>query len=323
VRDAADADAARLPAGARVLEPQHLEYPAGLKDLPDPPARLFLLGTLPHAAAVAIVGSRAATPYGITFARRLAQDLARVGTPVVSGLARGIDAAAHLGALDAGGFTLAVIPSGLDCVTPRHHRALAARIAQHGAVVTEIESGGPKFLGQFVERNRLIAALAAAVVVVEAAEHSGALSTAAAARRLGRPLLAVPGDVNRPTARGCHRLLRSGAALCEEAGDVLAALAAHARGGASSTSSKSRRRVVTAQARVRVTESHAAGALALSNESGGEGRVWAALTATPQTVDHIAAQSGLAVGAVVALLTQLEWGGLVARGPGPRWRRAR
>src|SRR5262249_37017528 len=158
-----------------------------------------------------------------------------------------------LGALDAHGVTLAVIPSGLDSVTPRHHRALASRIAERGAVVTEIASGGPQFKGQFVERNRLIAALASAVVVVEAAQHSGALTTAPAAKSVGRPLLAVPGDVGRPTARGCHRLLRSGAALCEGASDVLAALEAYARGDAASRGSRPRRRVVKAETRERTT----------------------------------------------------------------------
>src|SRR6185503_14015424 len=132
------------------------------------------------------------------------------GFTVVSGLARGIDAAAHRGALDAGAGTVAVLPGGLDAIAPRHHRGLAEEIATRGGLLTEVASGEPH-PGHFIRRNRLIAALGAATLVVEAAERSGALSTAAAARRLGRPVLAVPGDVDRATSRGCHALIRAGA----------------------------------------------------------------------------------------------------------------
>ena len=221
---------ASAPEHDRTITRDDVEYPPGLRALRDAPACLYVRGALPGdgVTAVAIVGSRAATPYGISVARRLAQDLARLGVWVVSGLARGIDAAAHGGALDAGGDTIAVLPSGLDTITPPAHVALAARIARRGALITEIATGGPRYRGQFIERNRLIAALASATVVVEAAEGSGALSTAAAARRLGRAVLAVPGDIDRPTVRGVHALLRAGAMVCEHARDVLAAIALHA-----------------------------------------------------------------------------------------------
>src|SRR5262249_51851510 len=176
--------------------------------------------------AVAIVGARASTPYGVGVATHLAADLARLGMVVVSGLARGIDGAAHRGALEAGGMTGAVLPSGLDCVTPPHHQSLADRIgAASGTLMTELAAGGPRFKGEFVRRNRLIAGLCAATVVVEAAEGSGALHTAAFARSLGRAVLAVPGDVDRPASRGTHSLLREGARMCEDAGDVMRAIA--------------------------------------------------------------------------------------------------
>ncbi|MBI3540154.1 MAG: DNA-processing protein DprA [Candidatus Eisenbacteria bacterium] len=162
---------AAAPGGARVLPADAADYPRGLLDLADPPACLYVRGGAlpPVARAIAVVGSRAASPSGVARATRLAGDLARLGFTIVSGLARGIDAAAHRGALDAGGRTVAVIPSGLDAITPSHHLELADEIAVRGALVTECARGGPWGKGAFVERNRLIAAMAAATVVVEAA----------------------------------------------------------------------------------------------------------------------------------------------------------
>lgn len=236
---------------------------------------------------VAIVGSRAASPYGATQAGRLAADLAALGITVVSGLARGIDAAAHRGALAGRGRTLAVVPSGLDRVTPAHHAGLADEIAARGgALLSEIESGAPFGPGAFVKRNRLIAALSAVTVVVEAAERSGALTTAAWARALGRPVLAVPGDVDRPGARGCLALLRGGALPCADAGDVHAALRAAAPGSA--------------------TADPAA-------------RVAAALDAQPRTLDDLAARAAVAAPAALAELLRLEWAGVALRRPGQRW----
>jgi len=206
---------------------------------------------------------------------------------VVSGLARGIDGAAHRGALEAGGASVAVLPGGLDAVTPRHHAGLAEALCARGGLVSERASGPPPFRGTFLDRNRLIAALGAATVVVEAAARSGALATAAAARRLGRPVLAVPGDVDRETSRGTHALIRAGAALCEGAGDVLRAL-----GG-------------TRGARA---------------ESPHE-RLRAALRVEPRGVDALAAHAGLAVDEALGLLLELEWAGIAVRVPGQRWRR--
>src|SRR5204863_422589 len=173
------------------------------------PPTVYVRGEIPRReSVVAIVGSRAATPYGTRVAGDLARDLSLLGFAIVSGLARGIDAAAHRGALEANGRTVAVLAGGLDHVTPRHHVQLAEEIASSGGLISEWSAGPPAQPGMFVRRNRLIAALAAAVVVVEAGEQSGALSTAAAARRLERPLFAVPGDIDRPQSRGCLMLLR-------------------------------------------------------------------------------------------------------------------
>ena len=272
-------------------------YPAGLRDLRDPPATVFVRGgELPGVRqAVAVVGSRAASPYGVDQAHRLAGDLVRLGFVVVSGLARGIDAAAHRGALAAAGRTVAVIPSGLDHITPPEHRPLADEIAVRGVLLSEWASGGPRGPGVFVRRNRLIAALACATVVVEAAARSGALSTAAAARRLGRPVLAVPGDVDRDTARGCHALLRRGALVCEQAADVLAAI-----GGAGGPA-----------------PADAGDPDAATPES----RMLRAMDGVPRTVETLAAAAGLSVPQALAALLALQWAGAASAQPGQRWTR--
>ena len=174
---------------------------------------------------VAIVGARRPTPYGEAVAERLAADLAQAGVVVVSGLALGVDAAAHLGALEAGGVTLAVLGTGVDVIYPPANAELAARIlAQGGALVSEFPDGTAPHRSHFPRRNGTIAALSELVIVVEAAEGSGALITADAALRLGKEVMAVPGSVFSPLSVGCHQLLRDGAALVQNARDVLAQL---------------------------------------------------------------------------------------------------
>lgn len=274
-------------AGERLIRPGDREYPAALLDLPDPPQELHLRGALPAgAAAVAIVGSRAATRYGSEFAARLGADLARLGITIVSGLARGIDAAAHRGALEAGGVTVAVLPGGLDAITPMGHAGLAAQIARRGALLSEWPATRAAHAGLFLRRNRLIAALGAATVVVEAAVRSGALATATVARRLGRPLLAVPGDVDRATSRGCNGLLRTGAALCEDVSDVLRLLPEATVCGASD-----------------------------------EARLAAALGDRPCALEALAGAAGLPVARALAALLHLEWAGAASAHPGQRWAR--
>jgi DNA processing protein len=290
-RDAAARAARALQrVGARAILRGEPGYPAGLLDLADAPRVVFVRGALPaRARAVGVVGSRAASPYGIAQATALAADLARLGFVVVSGLARGIDGAAHRGALEAGGASVAVLPGGLDEVTPRHHAELAESLCERGGLLSERASGPPPFRGTFLERNRLIAALAAAIVVVEAAMRSGALATAAAARRLGRPVLAVPGDVDRETSRGTHALIRAGAAVCECVSDVLQVVDRGVNPGA-----------------------RAAPAMRLRD----------ALGAEPRTTDDLACATQLPVDAALALLLELEWAGVVLAVPGQRWRRA-
>jgi len=287
-------------------------YPTRLRALGDAPDEIHVRGTLnPDRPAVAIVGARAATAYGLRVTAQVAGDLARLGCTIVSGLARGIDAAAHGAALDAGGVSVAVIPIGLDRVLPAGHEALAARIAERGAVVTEWCEGRAPFPGMFVRRNRLIAALADATVVVEAAERSGSLSTARVARRLGRALLAVPGDLDRETSRGCHALLADGARVCRSAADVL-----HAMGVADEPGPARRRRR-------RAMPAGEAPHGTAATLAGPEARVLATLDADAATVDRIAERAGLSGGETLAALLALEWSRCAEPVAGQRWRRVR
>jgi DNA processing protein len=206
----------------------HPDYPPLLAAIPDAPFVLWLKGPSSCLAkpAVAVVGSRAATPYGLEAASRLAGDLASAGVLVVSGLARGIDSAAHRAALAAGGDTVAVLGSGVDIIYPPEHLLLAAEVTLHGAVVSEFQPGTMPVAFHFPARNRIISGLSLAVVVVEAAERSGSLITADFALEQGREVMAVPGSVLSGRHRGCHALIRDGAAVVESAEDVLAGLRA-------------------------------------------------------------------------------------------------
>jgi len=222
----------------RVLLPLgHRHYPQALLHAPDPPLLLFVQGSahcfacpalFPWPHALAVVGSRQPSAQGLGNARALAQALAEAGLCIVSGMALGIDAAAHEGALcaaerkpQAGAATIAVVGTGLDIVYPRQHAALAQRIAAHGLLVSEYPLGATAQAQHFPQRNRIIAALAQGTLVVEAAARSGSLITARLATEQGREVFAVPGSIHAPQSRGCHILLRQGAKLVEAAGDVL------------------------------------------------------------------------------------------------------
>lgn len=201
-------------------------YPRWLERMPDPPGLLWVRGDPDRLGlpAVAVVGSRHATAGGRDTAHAFGQALADAGLVVVSGLARGIDAAAHAGALRGAAGTVAVLGTGIDRVYPAEHALLADRIADHGALVTESPLGAPPVAGRFPQRNRIIAALSRGVLVVEAARSSGSLITARLAGDLGREVMAIPGSIHSPLAKGCNALLRDGAALVETVDDVLAAL---------------------------------------------------------------------------------------------------
>ncbi|NND85191.1 MAG: DNA-protecting protein DprA [Acidimicrobiia bacterium] len=198
-------------------------FPTALRDVEVPPAHLFVRGApLADRAAVSVVGSRSATAYGLRVARRLGSVLAGAGIAVVSGLARGIDGAAHAGALDAGGVTWAVLGCGIDRWYPASHADLGRRIlTESGCVVSEFPPGVPPAPWRFPMRNRIIAGLATAVVVVEAASTGGALITARLALEQGRTVFAVPGDIDRATSEGCNRLIADGAIPLTSEADLL------------------------------------------------------------------------------------------------------
>ncbi len=212
--------------GAKALTWEDPAYPPLLRHIPDPPPVLFVRGSLAEADrwALAIVGTRRPTAYGRQAAEWFAGELARAGIPVVSGLARGIDAIAHEAALKAGGRTLAVLPCGVDRVYPLEHARLAARILEQGALVSELPLGAPAEPGNFPARNRLISGLAVGVLVVEAGATSGALITAAHAAEQGREVFAVPGSIFSPASQGTHRLIRDGATPVTSPSELLEAL---------------------------------------------------------------------------------------------------
>lgn len=221
-RDAASAIAKATAHGVRAIAWHDAAYPGQLLQIPDPPIVLWVRGVADLARpAVAVVGSRGATPAGILMARSLGRDLAAAGLAVVSGLARGVDAAAHLGALDAGGRTIGILGGGTDVVYPPEHRELARRIAESGAVVSEFPPGTPPLARHFPLRNRIISGLSRGVVLIEASDRSGSLITARAALEQGRDVMAVPGNVASGRSRGCHALIKDGARLVESVDDVL------------------------------------------------------------------------------------------------------
>jgi DNA processing protein len=225
-------DQARVArAGIRVIVWGDPDYPRRLQEIASAPPVLYLRGSLAPGddAAVAIVGARRATAYGETVARELAAELARRGLCIVSGLARGIDAAAHRGALDAGGRTVAVLGSGLDQIYPAEHTGLAGEVVAHGAMLSEFPLGTPPARLNFPRRNRIISGLSLGVVVAEAGVDSGALITAHHALEQGREVFAVPGRVHARYSEGCHRLIKAGAKLVETWEDVLSELAPQVR----------------------------------------------------------------------------------------------
>ena len=233
-RAGSDADRARLPEidvgaihrqveenGARIVTPADDEYPIELEDLVDPPALLFARGDTLPSGGVAVVGSRSCSALGRELARSIGRDLAQVGIPVVSGAARGIDSAAHEGALEAGGPTVAVLGCGIDRPYPSTNRRLIGRIEAAGTVVSEYPPGAEPLPFRFPARNRIIAALARAVVIVEGESLSGSLITADHALDLGRTVFAVPGAINSSLAEAPLKLLRDGATPIRGAEDLL------------------------------------------------------------------------------------------------------
>ncbi|WP_421718315.1 DNA-processing protein DprA [Algiphilus sp.] len=279
-------------------------YPQRLLEIPRPPLALFCLGdvSLLTRDQLAVVGARAASRQGLEHARSFAGEIARAGLCITSGLASGIDGAAHEAALEAGGSTIAVAGTGPDRVYPARHRALAHRIGEHGLLISEFLPGTGAQAQHFPRRNRIIAGLSLGVLVVEAAKRSGSLITARLAAENGREVFAIPGSIHHPQARGCHALIRDGALLVESAKDVLFALGrdeAHAPD--------------TLQ---NVIKPHASAAL-----SGAAAKTLSAVGDHATAFDLLVARTGLDIQTLSSALLELELAGLVASEPGGNFSR--
>ena len=294
--------------GGRIIPHGSPGYSKDLAEIADPPPVLYVRGEVPSAPGIAIVGSRDCTSYGRRIAYRLANELARAGLTVISGLARGIDAAAHRGALEGGGPTVAVLPCGIERVYPSRHYALARRIASQGALVTEFPLRTEVAPWNFPQRNRLIAGLARVTVVVEAAARSGARITAGLAQQFDREVVVVPGPITSPTSEGANALLGEGAHVCASWRDAIRhlhpELEAAARARHAAALSHSHRREPQD---LPTPERACFGAIPASGACSSE---------------ELAVGSGLAVPVLLAALTSLEVRGLVRSVGGQRYERA-
>ncbi len=285
-------------AAARAIISTDEEFPEGLKSLPDAPPVLYVKGDLRprDAFAVALVGTRRPTPYGRAVAERMGRELAEAGITVVSGLARGIDTAAHAGALRGGGRTVGVLGGGLERFYPPENKFLADRMAAQGAVLSEFPLTYPSLPVNFPRRNRIISGLSLAVAVVEADQISGALITARLAAEQGRDVFAVPGPVFSKVSRGPHKLIKDGARLVESVEDILEEIEVF-RG--------------LIRQRARAAAKPSGGPLSPS-----EARLLSHITLEPVGLDQLSARTGLAPAEVSAALLSLELKGLVRTLPG-------
>ena len=272
------------------------DYPRLLAEIPDPPGVLFIRGRLlpADAMSIAIVGTRHCTPYGLAQAQRLASGLSRVGLTVVSGLARGIDAAAHRGALSAGGRTIAVLGGGVLNVYPPEHEGLAREVIEQGAVLSESPPRAPALGGTFPQRNRIITGLCLGVIVVEAADRSGALISARHAMEQGREVFAVPGRIDSRASSGCHRLIRDGARLVQSVDDVLEEL-----GPLVEAAPREDGREIRHPAELQLNEI--------------EQQVLDVIETDPTSIDDIVVGSGLPVPRVLSTISALEMRRLIRR----------
>jgi DNA processing protein len=278
-------------------------YPSRLRAIADPPPLLYVSGSLEESdqLAVAVVGARRATAAGRVVTEHLATELAEAGFTIVSGLARGVDAAAHRGALAAGGRTVAVLGCGLGRTYPVEHERLRHEIEERGAVVSELPLDAPPHSGHFPRRNRIISGMSLGVIVTEAAIDSGSLITARLAAEQGREVFAVPGFVKAETSRGTHALIKEGAALIEQAQDVIDAIAPQLEPAMRGRLSALRRSALT------------------ENFGNHERLVYDALSYDPLTVDHLVERTGLPVAAVMASLLSLELQRRLRQLPGQRY----
>jgi DNA processing protein len=296
--------------GAVAITPADAAYPDAFRTLPDPPYLLFAIGDLALLAApgIGVVGTRSPTDYGRRAAIALSADLARSGLTIVSGMARGIDSAAHAAALDAGGTTIGVLGHGIDRVYPPENETLFGRVRERGLLITELAPGEEPNAGNFPRRNRLIAALSLGVLVVEMGSKSGAQHTVTYALEQGKDVFAVPGQIGSPQSEGTNQLLREGATLVTSAADILEELrgVGHAFDGAPGPASPTNPDVPPPPP---------------ADLAPDEAKVYAALTGDGRHVDDIAADAELAPSNVLAALLGLELRGAVESLPGKQFRR--
>ncbi|ASV97572.1 DNA-processing protein DprA [Paraburkholderia aromaticivorans] len=339
----------REQSGNQIVTLDDPAYPPALLTMPDPPPLLYIKGRLNllHTRAVALVGSRSATPQGVEDAERFARELSAAGVTVVSGLALGIDGAAHRGSLAGIGGTVAVIGTGADLVYPSAHHALARQIAVQGAIVSEWPLGTPARAANFPQRNRLIAGLVSGVVIVEAAMRSGSLITARLANEMGRDIFALPGSIHAPLSRGCHRIIKQGAKLVETPDEVLEELG-FARRGAARTVPSSAHAVLWGDADPTIApevrgataerpKSAAAQAASASRADSAIAdapapprppvdpeaeRLLSALGHSPTTLEILATRTEMEDAALQSTLLQLELAGQITALPGGRFMRA-
>ena len=278
--------------GARLVTLLDKEYPSLLKEISDPPPFLYLKGKLPNSAtSIAVVGSRRASDYGISVTTRLSRELAEQGVTIVSGLALGVDAAAHRGALQLSGATVGVLGCGIDLIYPPENRGLYREMEEKGAIVSEFAPGTPPDAPNFPRRNRIISGMSRGVLVVEAAERSGSLITARFALEQGREVFAVPGNINFRASRGTNSLIKEGAKLVETVADIMGELPP---GGNLPQWARKQN----------------------FNLSPDEEKLTALLAEKPLQIDELTVRSGLTVPAVSAMLLRLELQGAVMQIPG-------
>ena len=293
--------------GVKAIVINKSDYPSSLKSIWDPPPILFLKGEILPCddKSIAIVGSRSCTEYGKRMARKLAKGLALAGYTIVSGLARGIDAEAHRGALEASGRTIAVLAGGLSKIYPPEHAGLAADITGKGAILSEAPMLQAPLPGMFPARNRIISGLSKAIILVEAAEKSGALVTAVHASEQGRPVLALPGSVESSASGGTNSLIRKGAVLIRDVDDVLQEL----KDWAPSFSQKLLPGIEEAEKSSKIPD----------NLDEAEAQIWQALSENECNLDELIRASGQSAGIVAGKLLGMEMKRIIKRLPGSRF----
>jgi DNA processing protein len=303
--------------GAVVITPDDLAYPEAFRHLPDPPFLLFASGNLDLLGqpGIGVVGTRSPTDYGVRATRALAGELAQAGYMAISGMARGIDTAAHTASLETGAGTIGVLGNGIDVVYPPENRRLFARVREQGLLITELAPGEQPLSGNFPRRNRLIAALSQGVLVVEMGAKSGALHTVTYALEQGKDVFAVPGPIGSAASEGTNQLLKEGARLVTSAADVLEEL----RGVGSAGAPRAR---ADAPLRLDLDASTPAPKPPPPDLAPEEAKVFAVLGLEPKHVDDLAAAVDLAPSNVLAALLGLELKGVVAALPGKHFRLA-